>query len=167
MFFSAVQEREAADAAERAAAESGTPLPDPPTKEELDLACQQKFGTHQLLRIDELMHQLHSLGNAIEPEIRADPNHKVSIGMVGYPNVGKSTTINVLCRAKRVAESATPGKTKHFQTIHINEDVVLCDCPGLVFPSFLTTKPDMICNGIMSIGMSALHAHHCTDCQRY
>jgi large subunit GTPase 1 len=37
------------------------------------------------------------------------------IGMVGYPNVGKSSTINVLYHRKKVAVSSTPGKTKHFQ----------------------------------------------------
>eukprot|EP00299_Pterocystis_sp_00344_P018979 c9452_g1_i2.p1 GENE.c9452_g1_i2~~c9452_g1_i2.p1 ORF type:complete len:434 (+),score=119.82 c9452_g1_i2:53-1354(+) len=45
------------------------------------------------------------------------PKHKVNtvVGMVGFPNVGKSSTINVLASAKRVAVSSTPGKTKHFQ----------------------------------------------------
>lgn len=37
------------------------------------------------------------------------------VGMVGYPNVGKSSTINALNGVKRVAVSKTPGKTKHFQ----------------------------------------------------
>jgi large subunit GTPase 1 len=36
------------------------------------------------------------------------------VGMVGYPNVGKSSAINVLCGTKRVAVAAMPGKTKHF-----------------------------------------------------
>jgi ribosome biogenesis GTPase A len=35
--------------------------------------------------------------------------------MVGYPNVGKSSTINVLLQDHRVAVSSTPGKTRHFQ----------------------------------------------------
>lgn len=35
--------------------------------------------------------------------------------MVGYPNVGKSSTINVLVGEKRVGVAPTPGKTKHFQ----------------------------------------------------
>ena len=34
---------------------------------------------------------------------------------VGYPNVGKSSTINSLLQYKKVSVSATPGKTKHFQ----------------------------------------------------
>ena len=59
---------------------------------------------------------------------------QVTVGMVGYPNVGKSSVINVLCEEKKVGIGETPGKTKHFQTIFLKEDLKLCDCPGLVFP---------------------------------
>ena len=47
--------------------------------------------------------------------------------------------------------SSTPGKTKHFQTIELSARVTLCDCPGLVFPNFATTKADLVCNGILPI----------------
>lgn len=150
----------------------------------------------------------------------------MTVGMVGYPNVGKSSTINALNGAKRVAVSKTPGKTKHFQvylfkfvleghyffrvfifahdktknvcncfsfflclcsrfgeiiffywlkidfkqfffsspilscfffwpffqTIVIpGTPLTLCDCPGLVFPSFMSTKNEMVCNGLLRI----------------
>lgn len=74
-----------------------------------------------------------------------------TIGMVGYPNVGKSSTINTILQAKKVAVSATPGRTKHFQTFFIEKDLVLCDCPGLVFPSFVTNKAEMVLSGILPI----------------
>ncbi|KAF9294241.1 hypothetical protein BGZ88_004189 [Linnemannia elongata] len=74
-----------------------------------------------------------------------------SIGLVGYPNVGKSSTINALLGEHAVSVSATPGKTKHFQTIHLTPKMILCDCPGLVFPSFATTQGDMVCNGVLPI----------------
>ncbi|MCJ1476932.1 hypothetical protein MMC13_005601 [Lambiella insularis] len=77
--------------------------------------------------------------------------HKIQIGLVGYPNVGKSSTINALIGAKKVSVSSTPGKTKHFQTIHLSPEVILCDCPGLVFPNFATTKAELVCNGILPI----------------
>ncbi|WYZ38813.1 hypothetical protein EsH8_III_000727 [Colletotrichum jinshuiense] len=80
-----------------------------------------------------------------------EPGHKLQIGLVGYPNVGKSSTINALIGAKKVSVSSTPGKTKHFQTIHLSENVVLCDCPGLVFPNFANTKADLVCNGVLPI----------------
>ncbi|TKA31027.1 hypothetical protein B0A50_01995 [Salinomyces thailandicus] len=79
------------------------------------------------------------------------PTRKTSIGLVGYPNVGKSSTINALLGAKKVSVSATPGKTKHFQTIHLSDRVILCDCPGLVFPNFATTKAELVCNGVLPI----------------
>ena len=79
------------------------------------------------------------------------PERKTQIGLVGYPNVGKSSTINALLGAKKVSVSATPGKTKHFQTIHLSPRVILCDCPGLVFPNFATTKAELVCAGVLPI----------------
>jgi len=35
--------------------------------------------------------------------------------LIGYPNVGKSSTINAILKMKKVPVSATPGRTKHFQ----------------------------------------------------
>lgn len=80
-----------------------------------------------------------------------EAGHKLQIGLVGYPNVGKSSTINALIGAKKVSVSSTPGKTKHFQTIHLSDRVILCDCPGLVFPNFATIKADLVCNGVLPI----------------
>lgn len=80
-----------------------------------------------------------------------------TIGMVGYPNVGKSSTINALLTYKKVSVSSTPGKTKHFQTLFLEPDLVLCDCPGLVMPSFMFTKAEMVVNGILPIDQMRDH----------
>lgn len=60
----------------------------------------------------------------------------LTVGCVGFPNVGKSSVLNALMGRKVVSVSKTPGHTKHFQTIFLTNNVRLCDCPGLVFPSF-------------------------------
>lgn len=74
-------------------------------------------------------------------------------GFIGYPNVGKSSVINVLMMKKKVAVANMPGKTRHYQTLFLPDDKELClmDCPGLVFPSFTSSKGDMAVNGIMQI----------------
>ncbi|XP_034035843.1 large subunit GTPase 1 homolog [Thalassophryne amazonica] len=82
---------------------------------------------------------------------------QLTVGLVGYPNVGKSSTINTILRNKKVSVSATPGHTKHFQTLYVESDLCLCDCPGLVMPSFLSTKAEMICSGILPIDQMRDH----------
>lgn len=76
---------------------------------------------------------------------------KLIVGLVGYPNVGKSSTINALMGSKKVSVSSTPGHTKHFQTLALTPDLTLCDCPGLVFPQFVNTEADMVCDGVLPI----------------
>jgi len=117
------------------------------SEEDLD---EDNEARTRILTTDEL--ESLFLENAPEVE-SADSEHprKTTIGLVGYPNVGKSSTINALIGAKKVSVSSTPGKTKHFQTIHLSPDVLLCDCPGLVFPNFATTKAELVCNGILPI----------------
>ena len=102
-----------------------------------------------VLNVDQLVARLEA--EAGEQELKNPDRGIVTIGLVGYPNVGKSSTINALIRRKKVSTSATPGKTKRYQTIHLTPTVVLCDCPGLVFPRLATTVGEMVCQGILPI----------------
>ncbi|KAK2119667.1 large subunit GTPase 1 [Saguinus oedipus] len=76
---------------------------------------------------------------------------QLTVGLVGYPNVGKSSTINIIMGNKKVSVSATPDHMKHFQTLYVEPGLCLCDCPGLVMPSFVSTKAKMTCSGILPI----------------
>lgn len=99
--------------------------------------------------------ELEELFMRVAPEPLTEPpegqRKRLQIGLVGYPNVGKSSTINALVGSKKVSVSSTPGKTKHFQTILLSDDVILCDCPGLVFPNFAYTNGELVCNGVLPI----------------
>jgi large subunit GTPase 1 len=75
----------------------------------------------------------------------------VCIGFVGYPNVGKSSIINALVKKKLVGVAQQPGKTKNFQTIFLEKHLLLCDCPGLIFPNAASTRAEMVCNGVLPI----------------
>ncbi len=46
---------------------------------------------------------------------QASRGDRLVVGLTGYPNVGKSSTINALFGSKKTAVAPTPGKTKHFQ----------------------------------------------------
>ena len=101
------------------------------------------------------LHPTHSSSSSSSPSSPAtsspSPTSRIQVGFVGFPNVGKSSTINALVLQKRVTVGATPGKTKHFQTLNVADDLTLCDCPGLVMPSFLASRAELVCNGVMPI----------------
>mmetsp|Transcript_18666 Transcript_18666/g.33751 ORF Transcript_18666/g.33751 Transcript_18666/m.33751 type:complete len:481 (+) Transcript_18666:2243-3685(+) len=57
----------------------------------------------------------------------------ISVGFIGYPNVGKSSVINTL-RNKAVCKVApVPGETKVWQYITLTKRIYLIDSPGVVY----------------------------------
>lgn len=110
--------------------------------------------TRIVLRVRQQKHEKQEKDNIQQQEPQQSDKSTVSkhvvnpdlvvIGMVGYPNVGKSSVINVLSKKKLVGVAAQPGKTKHFQTLYIEKDLMLCDCPGLVFPNFTSNRAEMV-----------------------
>ena len=81
------------------------------TLEETDSQKSQEieieFGSSQILRPDQVLSVVKNIM----------PTETVTVGFTGYPNVGKSSTINRFLTSKKLQVSATPGKTKHFQVI--------------------------------------------------
>lgn len=57
----------------------------------------------------------------------------ITVGVIGYPNVGKSSIINSLKRSRAVGVSARPGFTTCSQEVVLDKNIRLLDCPGVVF----------------------------------
>jgi large subunit GTPase 1 len=78
--------------------------------------------------------QLQKAGHDVSSSYSTSSMAKhVVVGFVGYPNVGTSSTIYALVGDKKISVTHTPGKTEHFQTLIISEELMLCDCPGRIF----------------------------------
>ena len=59
----------------------------------------------------------------------------IVVGIIGFPNVGKSSLINSLKRSKAAATGNMPGVTKGLQEIQLDKNIVLIDSPGVVLAS--------------------------------
>ena len=72
--------------------------------------------------------------NILKNYSRIDGNTKsnIVVGVIGIPNVGKSSLINSLTRGKNVGVSNTPGFTKGLQEVILDNNIRLLDCPGVV-----------------------------------
>ena len=81
-------------------------------------------------------------------KLHADKKN-ISIGLVGYPNVGKSSVINAL-KAKKVCKTAPiPGETKVWQYITLMKSIFLVDCPGVVYNNTSDTETDTVLKGVI------------------
>jgi len=56
----------------------------------------------------------------------------ITVGIVGFPNTGKSSIINSLKRSRACNVGATPGVTKQMQEVHLDKNIKLLDSPGIV-----------------------------------
>ena len=75
---------------------------------------------------------------------------QISVGFIGYPNVGKSSIINTL-RSKKVCKVAPiPGETKVWQYIRLTKRIHLIDCPGIVYPEG-ETETDKVLKGVTRV----------------
>lgn len=75
---------------------------------------------------------------------------QISVGFIGYPNVGKSSVINTL-RSKKVCKVAPiAGETKVWQYITLMRRIYLIDCPGVVYPS-AESDIDKVLKGVVRV----------------
>ncbi|KAG8883227.1 GTPase required for pre-60S ribosomal subunit nuclear export and maturation [Tulasnella sp. 332] len=97
------------------------------------------FGKGALIQLLRQFSQLHS------------DRKQISVGLIGYPNVGKSSIINCLKSAKVCNVAPIPGETKVWQYITLMRRIYLIDCPGIVPASKGDSQTDKVLKGVVRI----------------
>jgi len=78
-----------------------------------------------------------------------DDKKQISVGVIGYPNVGKSSVINTLISKKSCKVAPIPGETKIWQYITLFRNIYLIDCPGVVVDTAGDTETDSVLKGVV------------------
>lgn len=96
------------------------------------------FGKGALINLLRQFSKLHS------------DKKQISVGFIGYPNVGKSSIINTL-KAKKVCKVAPlAGETKVWQYVTLMRRIYLVDCPGVVYPT-AETPTEFVLKGVVRV----------------
>ena len=70
---------------------------------------------------------------------------RIKVGVIGYPNTGKSSILNLLAGKKAAGVGSEAGFTKGVQKIRLTENIVLLDTPGIIpGDQYSTIKKDKI-----------------------
>jgi ribosome biogenesis GTPase A len=81
------------------------------------------FSAHKNIGVNQLLEKIKEY--AKEKQI-------VKVGVLGYPNVGKSSIINALKKKKVATTSPKPGMTVGEKLIKLDENIYLIDTPGII-----------------------------------
>lgn len=69
--------------------------------------------------------------NLLKKIMEVGKGKEVTVGVVGFPNTGKSTLINALKGKRSAPASAVSGYTKGLQKLRISSKILMIDTPGV------------------------------------
>jgi len=92
-------------------------------------ASDQLLQSAQCLGAEDLMKLLGNYSRSL------DVKTAIRVGVVGFPNVGKSSVINSLKRAQACDTGSVPGMTKQMQEVKLDKKIKMIDSPGIVMSS--------------------------------
>ncbi|KAI3319389.1 NGP1NT domain-containing protein [Xylariaceae sp. AK1471] len=102
-------------------------------------SINNSFGKGQLISLLRQFSSLHK------------DRKQISVGLIGYPNVGKSSLINTLKAKKVTTVAPIPGETKVWQFVTLMKRIYLIDCPGIVPPNANDKPTDILFRGVVRI----------------
>jgi nuclear GTP-binding protein len=73
----------------------------------------------------------------------------ISIGFIGYPNVGKSSIINTLKKQACCKSAPIPGETRVWQYVSLTKRIYLIDCPGVVVNDYDADPTEKVLKSVL------------------
>ncbi|KHO55323.1 MAG: hypothetical protein QT10_C0003G0040 [archaeon GW2011_AR19] len=76
--------------------------------------------------------KLRNLIKILSKKIKKPFGEKILVGIIGYPNTGKSSLINLLIGKSSAGVGSEAGFTKGIQKLKLDENIFILDSPGVI-----------------------------------
>mmetsp|Transcript_42450 Transcript_42450/g.89140 ORF Transcript_42450/g.89140 Transcript_42450/m.89140 type:complete len:552 (-) Transcript_42450:115-1770(-) len=96
-------------------------------------AGENALGSSMAVGVDGLLQLLKNYARSGATGDKKKSKTCITVGIIGYPNVGKSSILNSLKRFRAVGVSPRPGFTTSLQEVVLDKNIRLIDSPGVVF----------------------------------
>jgi len=84
------------------------------------VSCKEREGAGRLRKMVKIEVSKLKLGR------------KANVGVIGYPNTGKSSLINLLIGKASAKTAAESGFTRGIQKLNLTDDIAVLDTPGVI-----------------------------------
>ncbi|KAL7707186.1 GTPase [Lotmaria passim] len=105
------------------------------------------FGKGNLISLLRQFARLHNVTHRGSKRTKTP----ISVGVIGYPNVGKSSLINTLRRKAVCKVAPIPGETKIWQYVALTRTIFLVDCPGVVYDRESNNDVQAVLKGVVRV----------------
>lgn len=99
------------------------------------ISCTKRKGARELRALlqKEAKALKKKTGKVLKGDkIKESASEKITVGVIGYPNTGKSSTINLLVGRPKTKTASDAGYTKNLQKVKLTNDIQLIDSPGVI-----------------------------------
>ncbi|VVB79782.1 GTPase Der [uncultured archaeon] len=96
------------------------------------ISCKEREGVRELRKKLQIESKRIVRKPLTAEQIKQGFDNRIKVGIIGYPNTGKSSLINVLVGKNAAGVGSDAGFTRGMQKVKLTSDIVLIDSPGVI-----------------------------------
>lgn len=109
------------------------------------ISCKEREGIRELRKKIQIESKRITKKPLTDDQIKQGFDNRIKVGVIGYPNTGKSSLINTLVGKSAAGVGSDAGFTHGLQKVRLTSEIILIDTPGVIpKEQYSQTKTDKL-----------------------